>query len=377
VLDLSRVLAGPFAGRIFESLGADVVKIEPPEGDVTRLWGAVRHGLSGYFTQQNAGKRCICVDLAVPGGADLVLELASKADVVIENFRPGVLDRLGIGWARLQAVNPRLVLLSISGYGQQGPESLRAAYAPVIHAESGLLVRQAGAEHKPPHDVALSVADMNGGMHGVIGVLAALQLRERTGRGQHVDVSLFDAMLFTDDYAHCALDGIPVLMGSGEVWDAAGGPILIAGFFRHVWVTLHRRAGLADPAAPDDPLQRKIALRRAAVVAWIAAFPDRASLTAALDRANLAWGDVRSNEAAFASPSARERAVAPPLDDRGGGRRPVVRPPYRFSDASCETRAGAAYRGEHNADVLCDWLASDPARVDALLARGVLVKGDR
>jgi len=367
------VLAGPFAGRIFESLGADVVKVEPPEGDVTRLWGDVRHGLSGYFTQQNAGKRTVCIDLQADGAADLLLELAAHADLMIENYRPGVLERLGVGWSELQRASPRIVLLSISGYGQAGPEARRAAYAPVVHAEAGLLARQAQAEHKPPRDSVLSIADMNGGMHGVIGALAALWMRERTGRGQHVDVALYDAMLFTDDYAHFALDGLKIRLASGEVWDAPAGPIMVAGDFRFVWQSLTKHCGVHDPAGSDTPLEEKIRLRREAAARFFSSFADRPALIAALDAANLAWGDVRSTAEAFESPTALAREIAPALDDRGGGTRRVVRTPYRFSDAACGTRRPAGYRGEHNAEVLREWLDADDARIAALVDRGILL----
>ena len=138
VLDLSRVLAGPFAGRMLSDLGAEVVKLEPPEGDVTRRWGRMRAGLSGYYTQQNAGKQSVCVNLEAPGAAALVRRLASKADVLIENFRPGVMMRHGLAWKDLSADNTRLIMLSISGFGQEGPESHRAAYASVLHAETGI-----------------------------------------------------------------------------------------------------------------------------------------------------------------------------------------------------------------------------------------------
>src|ERR1051325_8796661 len=123
VLDLSRFIAGPFAGRLLADLGADVVKIEPPSGDVTRLFGVVRDGLSGLYFQQNAGKRNVSIDLKQPGAVELVAELAAHADVVIENFRPGVLDKLCLGYEALAANNPKLVMLSISGFGKDGPES--------------------------------------------------------------------------------------------------------------------------------------------------------------------------------------------------------------------------------------------------------------
>jgi len=373
VLDLSRVLAGPFAGRILDALGADVVKVEPPEGDVTRLWGEVRHGLSGYFTQQNAGKRSVCIDLRAQGARDLVLRLAERADVVIENFRPGVLERLGIGWDSLRAANARLLLLSISGYGQTGPETQRAAYAPVIHGEAGLLARQAQSEAKPAADFVLSVADMNGGMHGVIGLLSALWMRERTGRGQHIDVPLFDAMLFTDDYAHFALDGKPIQLASGEVWQATGGPIMIAGDFRHVWRSLQQACALVDPAAPDASRSEKSRLRRELVGDTLRSFGSRSELQQVLAQANLAFGELYSTQEAFDSPTARAHDVAPLLDDRGGGVRRVVRPPYRFSEAGCETRTGAPYQGEHNAEVLAEWLSETPETVSRLERAGILL----
>jgi len=152
VLDLSRVLAGPFAGRMLSDLGADVVKLEPPQEDLTRLWGAVIGGVPGYFHQQNAGKRDVCIDLSVPEGVALAQQLAAKADIVIENFRPGVMDRLGLGYRQLNAARKDLILLSISGFGQDSPESQRMAYAAVIHAESGLVTRQA-RDGRPPQDI--------------------------------------------------------------------------------------------------------------------------------------------------------------------------------------------------------------------------------
>ena len=182
VLDLSRVLAGPFAGRMLCDLGADVVKVEPPDGDLTRLWGAVLGGVPGYFHQQNAGKRDICVDLMKPPGVELVKRLAAQADLVIENFRPGVLARLGLGYEVLKSLREDIVLLSISGFGQQGPESRRPAYAAAIHAEAGLVRRQA-REGRPPSDIP----DV-GGRHqrlaarlggGVVGAADARSYRRR------------------------------------------------------------------------------------------------------------------------------------------------------------------------------------------------------
>ncbi len=377
VLDLSRVLSGPYAGRMLADLGADVVKVEPPEGDVTRNWGEVRHGLAGFYSQQNAGKRNISVDLKAAGGPDLVARLAAVADVLIENFRPGVLARFGLGWGELSAANPRLVMLSISGFGQEGPERHRQAYAPVVHAESGLTWRNSELYGLTPTDPILSVADTNASLHGLVGVLAALHLRHTTGRGQHVDLSMLHAMLATDDYVHHVLDAnLPVVRLGGQVFEAVGGPVLVSADARYLWRQLHRVHGVADPAPQDATLEDKIALRADAMTAWIRSFDDRGELIAALEAANLAWGDVRSPAEVLDNPTVRAGGVAAEVDDRGGGTRRIVDSPYRFSDAASGLRAGAPHRGEHNAEVLDEWLGLGGDAVAALAADGVLLADD-
>ena len=367
VLDLSRVAAGPFAGRMMADLGADVVKLEPPEGDVTRVWGEVRHGLSGFYTQHNVGKRNICIDLRAPGGADIALALAAVADVLIENFRPDVLDRLGLGWGTVHAANPRLIMLSISGFGRDGPAASRQAYAPVIHAESGLISRQAFFDEDAPSDPVLSIADYDAGLHGLVGVLAALHMRDSTGLGQRVDIAMIDAMLVTDDYSHHALDeSSPVRLG-GNVWPAPGRPVMVAGPMQNTWKVLSAAFGIADPTAPGAPLAEKIANRRRALEGWFGGFTDRAELIADLEKLGLAWADVQTAGEAFSS---RPGAVAE-VDDRGGGLRRVVQSPYRFSDADARVRGGAPHMGEHNEEVLREWLGWDAGRVESV-PEGVL-----
>jgi CoA:oxalate CoA-transferase len=332
----------------------------------------MRAGISGYYTQQNAGKQAVCVDLEAAGGPALVRRLAAVADVLIENFRPGVMARHGLAWKDLSADNPRLVMLSISGFGQAGPEAQRAAYAAVLHAECGLVARQSEQDAARATDPVLSIADMNAGLHGLVAILAALRLRDRTGRGQHVDMALFDAMLVTDDYANFALDAIPLVRGGGELWDAPGGPVMIVGDFRVVWKLLVQHGGVADPTPAGASLEDKIRLRRRAAAEYFASFEDRAALVDALDAMNLAWGDVRDNAAAFASPTARARGTVAQVPDRGGATRPLVQSPYRFSDAASGARGGPAWRGEHNRDVLSRWLGASDEEVAKLAAEGVL-----
>ncbi len=378
VLDFTRVLAGPFATRILSDLGADVVKVEPPEGDMTRTIGRKTAGISGLYTQQNVGKRSICLDLAKPEAQALALRLAAEADVVTENYRPGVMASFGLGWDDLRAVNPKLVMMSISGFGQEGPERERASYAPIIHAEMGLLQRQqqvTGADR--PVDLALSVADTSTGMHGLIGLLAALHHAQRTGIGQHVDMAMINALMFTDDYVHFAIDGARIGTGGGIVFDATGGPIMVAGDEKWYWRVLNTRAGLVDPTPEGADLPTKIRLRREAIEQYFKSFPDRASLVAKLNEVNLAWGDVFDHREVLAKQgSIQARQILTEVDDRDGGRRQVTNTPYKFSAAEAGVRGPAAYRGENNYDALDDWLGMAAGDVDALVDAGALLAED-
>ena len=379
VLDFTRVLAGPFVTRILSDLGADVIKVEPPEGDMTRNLGRKIAGISGYYTQQNVGKRAICIDLSQPEGQDLVKRLVAHADVVTENFRPGIMASFNLGWDDLKAINPKLVMMSISGFGQDGPERERASYAPIIHAEMGLLQRQqmvAGADK--PVDLALSVADTSTAMHGLIGLLAALHHAQRTGIGQHVDIAMINALMFTDDYVHFAIDKARVVNGGGLVFDATGGPIMLAGDEKWYWRVLNTRAGLVDPTPEGADLPTKIRLRREAIEQYLLSFPDRASLIAKLNEVNLAWGDVFDHREVLEKQGSIEgRQILTDVDDRDGGRRRVTNTPYRFSDADAGVRGPAAYRGEHNYDALQDWIDIAPSEIDALHEKGVLLAEDR
>lgn len=374
VLDLSRVLAGPFAGRMLADLGADVVKIEPPDRDVTRVWGKKIGSISGYYNQQNAGKKNVSVDLSTEKGQEVVRSLASKADILIENFRPGIMERFGLSWTDLHAINPGLIMVSISGFGQDGPEAKRAAYAPIIHAETGAIFRQAHQGDSDPVEMCMSFADTNAGLHSLVGLLAALHQRSRTGEGQHIDIAMVDAMLATDDHAHYHLEGSEVNNGASEVWHATGGPIIVAGDFRHIWRQLNTVLGIEDPTPEGASLDEKIRCRREAAARFFLGFERREELTGALDKANIAWGNVNSTADYLAlSETLAHRNSIVEVDDRHGSTRPLVQSPYRFSYAKSGIRDGAPFQGEHNRDVLGDWIGMDDEMVDELTRLGVLV----
>ena len=377
VLDFSRVVAGPFATRMLSDLGADVLKVEPPEGDVTRSWGTRIAGLSGFFVQQNAGKRNISVDLKAEGARELLLELGAKADIVVENFRPGVMARFGLSYDDFKMVNPSVIMLSISGFGQESSWSDRAAYAPIIHAESGLLGRQARFDQNLPSDPMLSIADTNASLHGLVGLLSALWMRERTGTGQHIDMAMLNSMTVTDDYSHHALDASETARLGGQVRPTGYGAILVTGELRSQWWQLNRAGKVEDGLGPDASLDDKIEARTRVIADWFASFDDRDALTAELDDANMAWADVREPEDVFATDIAAERELSTDVDDRAGGTRRVVQSPYRFSDAEAGVRSGASFRGEHNRVALAEWIGSTESEVDALTTAGVLLSEDR
>jgi CoA:oxalate CoA-transferase len=373
VLDFSRVLAGPFAGRMLSDLGADVVKVEPPDGDVTRLWGHVVGGLPGYYHQQNAGKRNICVDLRHQQAKSLVLELVAEADILIENYRPDVMPRLGLGYDVLSQVNSRLIMLSISGFGHGGPESHRPAYAPIVHAEAGLMHRQAERGDIPFTDLPLSVADTNASLHGLVGLLSAVIMRQQTGQGQHIDIAMIDATIATDDQLHYALeDSEESAPLRNDAWETGVGPILISADFRYLWHLLTGQMGVNDPTTKDTPLPEKIRMRREIVGEYLANLDDWASVEEAMAKMNLAWGRVRDPVTLQQQPTIAARKAITEVDDRVGGTRPITQSPYRFSGARSGVRGPAPHRGEHNSTVLEDWLNKSSAEINQLHSDQVL-----
>lgn len=196
VLDFTNMLAGPYCTRLLADLGARVIKVEPPTGDHNRTRRPVRQGYSSFFGHLNCGKNSIVLDLKSEAGRAAAIGLARKCDVIVENWRPGVADRLGVGYKAVAQLNPRIIYCSISGFGQQGPNAQRPAYAPIIHAASGFDLAQVeyqGGER--PANTATYTADVFGGMSGFAAIQSALYHRERTGQGQFIDVALLDCML--------------------------------------------------------------------------------------------------------------------------------------------------------------------------------------
>jgi crotonobetainyl-CoA:carnitine CoA-transferase CaiB-like acyl-CoA transferase len=238
-----------------------------------------------------------------------------------------------------------------------------------------LVQRAAALDHARPVDPRVSIADMNAALHGLVGLLSALVMRASTGQGQHVDISMLESMVATDDYMHLALDGIPEREGVvvNETWDVVGGPLVIAGDFRWVWRQLQETFELLDPAPGDTPVETKARLRHEVVAELLASFTDRGKLLAALNRAGLAYGEVKDAVTALRSPTLAARGSIEQVDDRAGGTRSVIRSPYHFSSAESGVAGPAPFRGEHNRAVLREWLSLSDDELASLEASEVVL----
>jgi crotonobetainyl-CoA:carnitine CoA-transferase CaiB-like acyl-CoA transferase len=383
VLDLSRVLSGPSCGKALADLGADVIKVEPPEGDLTRTAQPRVGGLPVYFAQQNCGKRCISVDLTTEPGRDIVARLAAASDVVLENFRPGVLDKLGLGYAAVRERSSRVIYCSITGYGQSGRMANRRAYAPVMHAELGLMEFTARRLHSAPRAEAVSHADLYAGLQATIGILAALVHRSRTGEGQHVDVSMAEVMLQSSEWTAVELAGgvgdllhifgsfnAPVLrLGDGTIAHVPGDPV--SSF--PAWCTA---MGRPDLLADERFVSREA--RHANRDAMHTLFQEFAATFAnfddferALGAGRLAAGSMRRLGDAPDTAWAQDRDA---LVDVADGDEPLRLPrsPFRFSAVDAGTTGRPAWQGEHNREVLREVLGLDDEEIGRLERDGVL-----
>lgn len=266
-------------------------------------------------------------------------------------------------------------MVSISGFGQDGPERTRPAYAGIIHAESGWLSRQATVAGAGASDSQLSVADTTAGLHSLVAMFAALRVRDQSGVGQHIDIAMVDALLVGDDYAHWALEGFEKIpRGGGEIWEGAGGPVIVMGDFKWVWKCAHETLGVEDPTPPGADLETKIRLRREAWAQYLGAFSERRLMLEALDKANLAWGDVKTPAEALASPTLAHRETIVEIDDRAGGTRRIVGSPYHFTHSQAGVRGPAPLRGEHNSEVLGEWIGIRGEEMEVLVSSGVLLQ---
>ncbi|MGV6873610.1 CaiB/BaiF CoA transferase family protein [Pseudochelatococcus sp. B33] len=368
VVELARILAGPWAGQTLADLGATVVKVESPEGDDTRQWGPpfIDDGAeraAAYFHSCNRGKHSITADFGRQEDLDRVRRLIAGADVVIENFKVGGLTKFGLDSASLRAANPGLVYCSITGFGQSGPYAHRAGYDFIIQAMSGIM-DLTGAPDGEPQKMGVAFADIFTGLYAVIAIQSALMLRQRTGRGQHIDMALFDCMtgVLANQGMNYLASGIsPKRLGNAhpnivpyQVFPVADGYIVIACGNDAQFTRLAAALGL--PALAEDARFRTNAERvrhRATLVPLLSERTramTRAGLLAILESIGVPAGPINSVSEAFADPQLRHRQMFTEAGGIGGARTPIV-----FSDASLSPPRRSPRLGEHDDTVADGW----------------------
>jgi len=397
VLDLSRILAGPWCTQVLADLGAEVVKVERPgAGDDTRAWGPpfLRRPDgsdttdSAYFASTNRGKKSITVDISTAEGQEIVRGLAAKSDVLVENYKFGDMKRYGLDYEALAKANPRLVYCSITGFGQTGPYRARAGYDFMIQAMGGLMSITGERDDLPgggPQKCGVPIADMMTGMYATIAVLAALREREASGLGQYVDMALLDAQvawLMNHNLNYLVSGKVPVRWGNAhpnltpyQSFPTKDGNLILAigndGQFRKFCAV----AGLAIAVEPRFVDNRSRLANRAALVAIIAeAMRTRTTQEwlAVLEAEGVPCGPINTIDQVFADPQVVERGLRFDLPHPAAGSVPQVANPIRFSRSPIEYRAAPPVLGQHTQEVLGGVLGMAPEVVASLKDRGVV-----
>jgi len=388
VLDFTRVLSGPHCTRMLSDLGAEVIKVEPPEGDLTRFAFPRVGSMSTYFAQQNIGKKNISMDLKKPEAVELIKKLVSECDVLVENYRGGVMDKLGLGYSVLSEVNPRLIYAAISGYGNTGPWSHRRAYATVVNAETGMTGLQARARGGQATNDPHSHADVYTGMETAAAVLAALYQREQTNVGQYIDVSMAQTMLYVNEHVQNELFEHDVPADQIRSFQPGDYPILQTGDGTYVVVSGHpAERGTFDlfvnamkrPSMLEDKRFTDVATRLQNLDAladelrdWARSIQTAQEIEDVMAEAGLAMGVVRTMSELADTDWAEDRNAIIDADDRSGSTFRVPNAPWVFSGSDVSTRGIPKFRGEDNSSVLQQLAGVSPEEVEQLTASGVL-----
>lgn len=389
ILDLTQVLAGPFAAMWLGDLGADIIKIEMPgKGDDARQTPIHVNGASTFFAALNRNKRSITLNLKSPEGKAIFLDMVKQADVVLSNFRPGVMERLGLGYAELSAVNERIIFATASGFGQKGKYSQRPAYDCVAQGMGGIM-SLTGVEGGAPNRVGTSIADVTGGMNVVIGILAALHARTLTGKGQCVDIALVDSVvaLMPSENMRYFVSGKKVIprLGNRYMGNAPYGAfkakddyfILACGsekLFRVFCNDVLKR-----PELPEDPRFSKMASRsdnydlvKQFVEEWSMQHTAKECVDIILAAGVPAGPIFDMDDIANDEHIVGEREMLVQMEQPGIGTLTVSGNPIKLSDTKTSIRRPAPLLGEHNAEVYSQWLNYDEAKLEELKNNGII-----
>jgi crotonobetainyl-CoA:carnitine CoA-transferase CaiB-like acyl-CoA transferase len=383
VADFSRVLAGPFCTRILTDLGADVIKIEPPAGDLSRFLGPRRRSMSGYYMQQNCGKRNVSIDLKTPRGRELAEQIIAHSDILMENFKPGVMEELGLGHETVRTRHPELIYCSLSGFGHDGPWRDRRAFAGIAHATTGTLHRQLAISGAPAFDSVLAIGDTVSGLQATIAIMAALELRRRTGRGQFIDMAMHDSLLSIQECANFYLfpnEPTEHDFLCSWVYPCNGRLVAMPPDPRAQWERL--TAVMGRPELATDDRYNTLSKREAAlgeleahIALWVAEQGSADDVVAQLEAAGFPGAKILTMGEALDSAQTRARNMTPEIDDRSGRPTRVLNTPYRFVDeqaAEAGVRGVPAFRGEDNGEVLEELLGLSSDEIAELERDGVL-----
>ncbi len=393
VIDYSHFLAGPHLSRSLAAMGADVIKVErPTEGDAGRAHGYFKDGQSGYFLQQNMGKRGLCINVKDRRGLALLHKLIGKADVFVENYRPGALDKLGLGYAELSKLNPSLVYCSMSAYGHTGPQSKNPGFGLIAEAKSGAMA-QLGEAGRPPPLLRMPLADLYTGTHGVAAVCAALVGRHKSGKGCHIDLALYDCMVSMHDYAvqtYIFSDGTALPKQTGHdlpdatvygVFIAKDAYVVIAAQVDEAWKRLAALIGgealawdkrFLDPKSRND--NRVAALKY--VQDWVTAQPSAKACIDALSVIDVPSALVQTIDQVIADPQVKARNMIIEQDHPILGKVTLPNLPYRFSNCDTTPKRPAPLLGQHNREVASS-LGYSAADIETLIGEGVLYQEAR
>jgi len=366
VLDLSTQLSGPYCSMLLGDLGADVIKVERPgRGDDARAFPPFVNGQSAPFMTVNRNKRSLALDLKHPAGREICLRLAARADVLLENFRPGVAERLGVGYPQVSAVNPRIIYCSISGFGQTGPYRERGGFDLIAQGMSGLM-SITGEEDGPPLRVPIPLSDIGAGMFGAIGILAALQARERTGRGQWVETSLLETPIAWSVYeaaSYLATGEVPPRLGAGHRASAPYQPfrtkdgwLNLGAASQQLWEKFCAVLELPDLAKdPRFVTGAERVKHRKELAALLQARFERettAHWLSRLEAAGVPAGPVLTYDEVFDDPQVRHREMVVEVDHPVAGRSRVLGVPIKFTETPASVRRPAPTVGQHSAEIL-------------------------
>ena len=373
ILDFSTTIAGPHCSRLLADMGADVVKVESPEGDLMRSRPVQRDGFSTMFGQLNAGKKSIVLDLKKPEAVAAIKKLAATVDILVENYRPGVMKRLGLDYAELSKVNPRLIYCAISGYGQTGPGAGRPAYAPVIHASTGYdmahLFYQQGRQR--PDNCGIFVADYASGAYAMGAILAAVHQRHATGKGQMVDVSMFETLvgMLLGEVNRAQFDfEMPSRPMYGPI-EASDGYVMLATASEKTFQDMATAAGRRDWLT--DPRFEKYQDRRmnwGVLVDELEEWSKKMrvkEVVAALEKQGVPCSPYVTVTEALQDPQVEHRGSLCTIED-GGGTYQSPAPPFRFSGSPLQSGPKVAALGEDTKAVLAQ-AGLTPSEIEALV----------